>query len=110
MWEQPPSHAAHEAIDAGRDDFPDLAGLVGRVQDDDFEVIDGHVSTLEEWDDYEWAWTGALTRWAASGLAAAADRAAVLDVARAHRSAWLNGYRRELGFACLVLQDMRAQQ
>lgn len=63
IWEQPPSESAQRALDAGPEDFPDLAGLVDRVHAHEFEVLDGHVSTLEEWDDYEWAWTGALTQW-----------------------------------------------
>jgi SAM-dependent methyltransferase len=107
IWERPPSEAAQQALAAGPDDFPDLAGLVDRALAEDFEVLDGHVSTPEEWDDYEWAWTGALTRWATSGMGTAADRAEVLEAARRHRRAWLAGYREELGFACLVLQDLR---
>jgi len=106
IWERPPSEAAQQALDAGPDDYPSLAGLVERVQASGFEVLDGHVSSLQEWDDYEWAWTGALVRWATSQAGTAADRAAVLEVARSHRSGWLSGYRRELGFACLVLQDL----
>ena len=106
IWEQPPSDAAQEAVEAAPDDFPDLAGLVDRVRDGGFEVVDGHVSTLEEWDDYEWAWTGALVRWATHEATAAADRSSALRAARAHRDAWLHGYRRHLGFATLVLVDL----
>jgi hypothetical protein len=68
---------------------------------------DARVSTLGEWDDYEWAWAGALVRWAVSQPPdAAAQREAALDAAREHREAWLSGYRRYLGFVTLVLQDM----
>jgi len=73
IWERSPSDAAQQALGAGPNDFPDLAGLVERVLQDEFEVLDGHVSTLEEWDDYEWAWTGAVTRWATSTAGTAAD-------------------------------------
>lgn len=106
IWEQAPSDAAQEAVEATPDDFPDLAGLVDRVREHGFEVIDGHVSTLEEWDDYEWAWTGALVRWAAQEATAAEDRSLALQAARKHREAWLHGYRRYLGFATLVLVDL----
>ena len=106
IWQQDPSPAAQDAVGAGPDEQPDLAGLVDRVQQHGFEVVDGHVSTLEEWDDYEWAWTGALVRWALEQPAGSADRAAALHAAREHRSAWLHGYRNSLGFATLVLADL----
>jgi len=110
VWEREPPAPAQQALDAGPEDFPDLEGLVDRALNAGFEVLDGHVSTLEEWDDYEWAWTGALTRWALSGEGTAKDRAVVREAARGHRSAWLGGYRRHLGFACLVLQDEQAHE
>lgn len=106
VWEQPPSQAAQQALDAGPDDFPDLAGLVDKAVGAGFEVVDGHVSTLEEWDDYEWAWTGALVRWALQQPLRSHDGEAALQAAREHREAWLHGYRRHLGFATLVLVDL----
>ena len=106
IWEQPPSPAAQEALEAGPDDVPDLAALVDRAVTAGFEVVDGHVSTLEEWDDYEWAWTGALVRWALQQPLGSDDREAALEAAREHRRAWLHGYRRQLGFATLVLADL----
>ena len=106
IWTRAPSQAAQDAVGAGPDDQPDLAGLVDRVRQQGFEVVDGHVSTLEEWDDYEWAWTGALVRWAAEQPAESEERAAALRAAREHRSAWLHGYRQYLGFATLVLVDL----
>ncbi len=106
IWEQPPSRAAQEAVDAGPDELPDLAGLVDRAVAAGFEVVDGHVSTLQEWDDYEWAWTGALVRWALQQPLGSDDGAAALEAAREHRQAWLHGYRRHLGFATLVLAEL----
>ena len=106
VWEQPPSHAAQHALDAGPDEFPDLAGLVDTAVGAGFEVVDGHVSTLEEWDDDEWAWTGALVRWALQQPLGSDEGAAALEAAREHRQAWLHGYRRHLGFATLVLVDV----
>lgn len=104
-WEQTPSQAAQDALEAAPEDYPDLAGFVCRVREHGFEVADGHVSTLEEWDDYEWAWTGALVRWALQQPEGTEDRAAALEVARGHRGAWLTGYRQQLGFATLFLVD-----
>ena len=106
IWEQPPSQAAQEALGAGPDEYPDLAGLVDAAVRAGFEVVDGHVSTLEEWDDYEWAWTGALVRWALQQPLGSDEGAAALQAARGHRQAWLHGYRRHLGFATLVLADL----
>lgn len=106
IWQQAPSRTAQDAVEAGPEDFPDLAGLVDRAVKQGFEVVDGHVSTLEEWDDYEWAWTGALVRWATRQPAATQGRATALQAARAHRDAWLHGYRQYLGFATLVLVDL----
>jgi hypothetical protein len=64
------------------------------------------VSTREEWDDYEWSWTGSLTEWALRRAPGDAEREAALAAARTHRDGWLRGYRDQLGFATLVLQDL----
>lgn len=103
VWEAPPSPAAQRALEAGPDDFPDLPGFLDRVADHDYEVGYGHISTLEEWDDYEWSWTGSLTAWALGESTREADRLHALEVARSHRSAWLAGYRKQLGFVTVVL-------
>jgi cyclopropane fatty-acyl-phospholipid synthase-like methyltransferase len=104
FWETPPSPAAQRALEAGPDDYPDLAGFLERVADHDYEVGYGHISTLEEWDDYEWSWTGSLTEWALAENTREADRLYALEVARSHRSGWLVGYRRQLGFLTVVLR------
>ncbi|NAZ84432.1 methyltransferase [Kineococcus sp. R8] len=106
-WDKPPSKAAQEALEATPEDFPDLLGLVKRVQESGFEPGYGHVSTLAEWDDYEWSWTGSLTAWALAQDQDSLERAQALEVAREHRLAWLGGYRRQLGFATLLLHDLR---
>jgi len=104
-WDVPPTEAALRALEATADEFPDLAGLVALALDHGYEVVHGHVSTLEEWDEYEWSWTGSLTDWALAERRDPADRSAALDAAGAHREAWLTGYRGVLGFATLVLVD-----
>lgn len=106
VWEAPPSRRAQEALDAGPDEFPDVAGLVAAARAQSFATSYGHVSTLAEWDEYEWCWTGALTQWALTEAGDAATREEALRAADEHRTAWLTGYRGELGFACLVLHDV----
>jgi SAM-dependent methyltransferase len=107
LWERPPSAAAQRALEAGPDEFPDLPGLLAQARASGFEPGYGHVSTLEEWDDYEWSWTGALTEWALREAPTAADREEALEVARRHRDEWLEGYRGQLGFVFVVLNDVR---
>jgi SAM-dependent methyltransferase len=107
LWEQPPSAAAQEALQAGPEEFPDLPGLLEQARAHGFEPGYGHVSTLEEWDDYEWSWTGALTEWALREAPTRADREEALGIAQQHRDEWLRGYRGQLGFVFVVLNDAR---
>lgn len=108
IWEVPPDSAAQQALQAGANDLPDLAGLVARMRQHGYEPSFGHVSTVEEWDDYEWAWTGSLIQWALSEAPTEQEREQALLAAKEHRDAWLSGYRRQLGFATLVLHDTAA--
>jgi SAM-dependent methyltransferase len=105
IWDVPPTAAALRSLEATEDEFPDLAGLVRLVRDRGFEPVHGHVSTLEEWDEYEWSWTGSLTDWAVQPGREPEDRRQALAAAVEHREAWLEGYRGVLGFACLVLRQ-----
>ncbi|MGW1022984.1 SAM-dependent methyltransferase [Streptomyces sp. NPDC002577] len=102
FWEREPDRAT---LDAGfaPDEFTDLATTVDRITADGWLPVYGHVSTAEEWDDYEWSWTGTLTRW---GLDHPDDpgHAEALQTATAHREEWLRGYRGTLGFVTLVLR------
>ena len=106
IWDSTPTQAALDALQCSADDFPTLDGLVRQAVQHGFEVVGGHVSTLEEWDDYEWSWTGSLVRWALGQPPGSAQRAEALDAARRHRDEWLQGYRGSLGFATLVLSDV----
>lgn len=106
IWEGTPSAPALAALEASPDDFPDLAGLVRATREHGFEPSYGHTSTLAEWDEYEFSWTGSLVDWALRKAPTADDRAQALAVAREHRDAWLGGWRRQLGFATLVLHDV----
>lgn len=106
IWDAPPTEAALEALQASTGEFPDLSGLLQRVRDHGFEPGYGHVSTLEEWDDYELSWTGSLTQWALQEASCEQDRVQALEIAQSHRNAWLDGYRGQLGFATVVLYDL----
>nr|WP_217631030.1 class I SAM-dependent methyltransferase [Modestobacter sp. DSM 44400] len=107
IWEVPPSQRAQEVLGAGPDDFPDLAGLLDRARQQGFEPGYGHVSTLEEWNDYEWSWTGSLTAWALQEATSDEDRQQALAVAREHREGWIRGYHGQLGLVTVVLHDVR---
>jgi SAM-dependent methyltransferase len=108
IWDVPPSPRALEALEATADDFPDAAGLLAAARDHGLEPSYGHISTLAEWDEYEWSWTGSLTQWALT-QAPAAQRHEALRIAADHRTAWLDGYRGELGFATVVFHDVAAE-
>lgn len=109
FWEAAPSRAAQDALEMGPSDLPDLTTLVEHVQEQGFEIVDGHVSTLEEWDDYEWSWLGALVRRSLEPSVDAQQGAEMLAAARDHREGWLKGYRKELGFATLALVDLNRE-
>jgi hypothetical protein len=49
-----------------------------------------------------------VDQWALTEATTAAQRQEVLRIAAEHRTAWLEGYRGELGFATVVLHDVAA--
>ena len=108
FWQSAPTPQALSALQAAAEDFPDLPGLLAHVEKASFEPGFGHVSTLAEWDDYEWSWTASLIDWALHQAPTDAEREQALAAAREHRHQWLNGYRQVLGFATLVLHDVAA--
>lgn len=103
FWEAPPTARVARELGLGAEDLPDLATAARAVTDAGFEIVDGHVSTAEEWDDYEWSWTGTLVEYGLGDEGSDEDRAEALSVARGHRSAWLEGYRSILGFVTFVV-------
>jgi SAM-dependent methyltransferase len=105
FWEAGPSPGALAGLGAGPGELPDLPGLLAEVARAGLEPGYAHLSTLPEWDEYEWCWTGALTDWALTEAPTDAERAQALDAARTHRRQWLEGYRGELGFLTVVLYD-----
>ncbi len=106
FWDGEPTPQAMSALGAEPGELPDLPGLVEAAREAGYEPGFGHVSSPEEWDDYEWSWTGALTEWALAE-AGPEDRASALAMAGTHREEWLAGYRGQLGFLTVVLLDAR---
>ncbi|WP_030882279.1 SAM-dependent methyltransferase [Streptomyces sp. NRRL S-1868] len=98
-WEREPSAAARELLGA----YEDLAGTVERITGQGWAPVHAHLSTRHELDDYEWCWTGSLTRWALDHPAHP-DSPEALRAATAHREGWLREYRDSFGFACFVLR------
>jgi SAM-dependent methyltransferase len=105
FWENGPTDAALQALGAAPGDLPTIGGVLDEVARHGFEPALGHISTLQEWDDYEWSWTGSLATWALTE-APDADREDALELARGHRREWLEGYRGQLGFLTVVLHDL----
>ena len=103
FWERSPSDDALRLLGASPQDYDELADTVNAVATAGWVPMQGHVSSLQEWDAYEWSWTGSLARWA---MEHADDPAApeVGRVATEHRRAWLEGYRGTLGFVTLLLE------
>ncbi|MGR4879846.1 SAM-dependent methyltransferase [Streptomyces sp. LARHCF249] len=108
FWEREPDR---KTLDAGFavDDYDSLATTVDRITAAGWVPVYAHVSTLQEWDDYEWSWTGSLSRWALDHPEHP-DHGQALEAAAGHREAWLHGYRGTLGFVTLLLRRANRPQ
>lgn len=106
FWERQPDQ---NTIDAGfaADEFDDLASTVDKITTEGWTPVYGHVSTISEWDDYEWSWTGTLSGWSLDNPADP-DSGEAFRAASEHRDAWMHGYRRTLGFVTLLLRETLA--
>jgi hypothetical protein len=102
FWARPPTPEALRALSASPEEFSDLPATVERAERAGWTPVYGHVSTDDEWDDYEWSWTGSLTRWALEHPEQE-GREGARRAAAEHRTEWLRGYRGILGFVCLLL-------
>lgn len=102
FWAKDPTEQALRSLDAREDDFASLSVLVARLDAAGWTPVYAHVSCEDEWDEYEWSWTGTLARWS---FAHPDDPLATeaRSLSRSHREAWLNGYRGVLGFVTFVL-------
>lgn len=76
---------------------------MAQVVADGWTPIYGHISTIAEWDEYEWCWTGTLAQWALDNPGHP-DSDLALQMSAAHRTSWLGGYRGILGFVVLLLR------
>ncbi|WP_316525274.1 SAM-dependent methyltransferase [Kitasatospora brasiliensis] len=103
FWQCEPSRAALDGLGATRDDFADLATTTDRVVSAGWTPVFGHVSTEQEWDDYEFCWTGSLAEWALD-QPDHPDAAAAREAADRHRTQWLHGYRGTFGFVTYLLR------
>ncbi|CAQ02978.1 SAM-dependent methyltransferase [Clavibacter sepedonicus] len=102
FWERTPTPRVLDLLGSELDDYRDLAATVELAATNGWVPLQGHVSTLQEWDDYEWSWTGALARWALDHPDDP-DGDQVMAASVEHRRAWLEGYRGTLGFLTLLL-------
>ncbi|WP_238598863.1 SAM-dependent methyltransferase [Saccharothrix sp. ALI-22-I] len=103
FWEREPEPGLRAELEDGPQKYADLPTTVARVVADGWTPVYGHVSTVAEWDEYEWSWTGSLAAWALDHPDHP-DSAEALAKSAAHRDTWLNGYRGVLGFVTLLLR------
>jgi SAM-dependent methyltransferase len=103
FWEREPSQAALDGLGATRDEYQDLAGTVDAVAAEGWTLVFAHVSSPQEWEDYEFSWTGSLAEWALDNPGHP-DSAAAREAADIHRAEWLHGYRGTFGFVTLLLR------
>ncbi|MER6385300.1 methyltransferase domain-containing protein [Streptomyces sp. NPDC001250] len=99
FWEHPPSQEAVEMLG----NFTGLATTLDRVVADGWTPVDGHISTRQELDAYEWACWGSLAAWALDHPGHP-DSVQALETATLRRAEWLRVYRDTWGFVSLVLR------
>jgi hypothetical protein len=103
FWEHEPDATVRAELEDGPQKYADLPTTIASIVDNGWTPVYGHISTLEEWDEYEWCWTGSLAQWALDHPQHP-DHEQALKTSAAHRSGWLNGYRGVLGFVVLLLR------
>ncbi|GAA0275280.1 class I SAM-dependent methyltransferase [Streptomyces polychromogenes] len=103
FWERTPTPEALEVLG----DFPDLPTLVDQVVTAGWTPVQGHTSTRQELDDYEWSNWGTLADWALDHPTHP-DSPQVLDWSTTRRTEWLRTYRTSWGFTTLTLRPTPA--
>jgi len=107
FWEQEPRQPALDALGATTDEFPTYAELAAVLESSGWAPLHVQVSTMTEWDDYEWSWVSTLAGWARRHPDDP-DAADAAVFAQQHRDQWLSGYRGTLGFATVVAEKINA--
>lgn len=103
FWEREPDAAVRAELEDGPQKYADLPTTVAQVVADGWTPVYGYISTIAEWDEYEWCWTGTLAQWALDHPGHPGSDLA-LRTSAAHRTSWLGGYRGILGFVVLLLR------
>jgi SAM-dependent methyltransferase len=103
FWEREPDAAVRAQQESGPQKYADLPTTVAQVVADGWTPVYGYISTIAEWDEYEWCWTGTLARWALDNPEHP-DSDLALQMSADHRTSWLGGYRGVLGFVVLLLR------
>ncbi len=103
FWESEPEPAFRAEMEDGPQKYADLPATIAAIVGHGWTPVYGHVSTLEEWDEYEWCWTGSLAQWALDHPDHP-DHEQALKTSAGHRDGWLNGSRGVLGFVSLLLR------
>lgn len=103
FWEHEPDAAVRAEQEDGPQKYADLPTTVAQVVADGWTPVYGYTSTIAEWDEYGWCWTGTLAQWALDNPEHP-DRDLALQMSAAHRASWLGGYRGFLGFVVLLLR------
>src|SRR4051794_34295042 len=63
FWEQPPTVAALNALDAAADDFTSLPGLTRLCEERGYRLLHVSTATLDEWDGFESRYCAGAQRW-----------------------------------------------
>ncbi|SEM05065.1 SAM-dependent methyltransferase [Streptacidiphilus jiangxiensis] len=100
-FEREPAPEAREMLG----DSGDLPTVMAQVTAAGLVPVQGHLSTRQELDAYEWAWTGSLANWALDHPDDPSC-AQALEVSATHRNEWLRVYRDTWGFVTLVLRRL----
>ncbi|KJY25134.1 SAM-dependent methyltransferase [Streptomyces katrae] len=103
FWERTPTPEAIEVLG----DFADLPTLVDQVVTNGWTPVQGHTSTRQELDDYEWSNWGTLADWALDHPTHP-DSPQILTWATTRRTEWLHTYRDSWGFTTLILRPTPA--
>ncbi|MFM7188693.1 MAG: SAM-dependent methyltransferase [Armatimonadota bacterium] len=101
FWENPPSDAACAALGMSPADLPTYESLLSSITVAGFEVQGFRASTLAEWDAFETAWCASRIVWLRDNPTHP-DHTRFSDQLIKHRTMWLDGYRKQLGFTVII--------